>query len=134
MVQPIIDLHSDMTPEERIEAIANVSMKDKQHLKRWLQASGRTWMVFNSLELVDSLRWPDGIDILMQLIARYRDHRASLETGRYETQRHPTTGEEIQVPISKGEVLEPEELDRAIRALVTQMKERDPTWTLEKTP
>ena len=36
MVQSI-DLHPDMTPEERIEAVARVSMKTPEHLKRWLQ-------------------------------------------------------------------------------------------------
>ena len=131
---PIVDLHQDMTPEDRIEALARVSMRSKAHLKKWLQASGKTWMVFNSLELVDSLKWPDGIDLLMQLIACYRNHRRSIETGRFETQMDPTLHKEVEVPICKGEALEVEELDLAIRELVSKIKEKDPLWTLEKIP
>lgn len=128
----IVDLHSDMTAKERLEALARVSIKDKEHLKRWLQQSGRTWLVFNALDLVDALPWPDGVDLLMQIVARYREHRASLETGRHEEQVKPMTGEKVQVPIFKGEALEPEELDLAVRALIGQLRGKEPTWTLEK--
>lgn len=130
----IIDLHSDMTAEERIEAIARVAMKDKNHLKRWLRATGRNWLVFNAPELVDALKWPDGVDVLMQIIACYRDHRAAIDTGRREKQMNPTTGTEVEVAIFKGEVLEADELDHAIRDLVRQIKEKVPAWKLEDPP
>ncbi|OGO08158.1 MAG: hypothetical protein A2Y61_00300 [Chloroflexi bacterium RBG_13_60_13] len=121
----------DMSAQERIEAITRVSMKDKSHLKRWLEASGRAWLVFNAIDLVDALSWPDGVDVLMQVVACYKDHRAGIETGRFEEQVDPTLGKMVRVPIYKGEPLEVEELTRAIRALVGQIKEKDPTWTLE---
>lgn len=128
----IVDLHPDLSPQARIEALARVSLKDPGHLKRWLAASGRMWLVFNSVDLVDALKWPDGVDALMQIIACYRDHRASIETGRHEQQVDPTLGREVQVPIFKGEGLEAVELDRAIRALIEQLRGKDPTWPLEK--
>ena len=128
----IVDLHPDMSAEERIEALARVSIKDKAHLKRWLQASGRTWLVFHALDLVDALSWPDGVDLFMQVVACYREHRASLETGRHETQESPVTGKEVQVSIFKGETLEVEEMIQAVRALIGQIRGKDPTWTPEK--
>lgn len=129
-----IDLNPGMTAEERIEAVLRVSMKDKDHLKRWLRGSGRQWLVFNALDLVDALRWPDGIDVLMQIVASYRDHRSAIETGRFEQQKHPQTGELVEVPVCKGEDLEIEEIDRAIRWLVAKALEKDPRWTLNNEP
>jgi len=128
----VVNLHPDMSSQERIEAIARTAMPDKAHLKRWLEASGRQWLVFNALDLVDSLKWPDGIDVLMQVIACYRDHRATIETGRFEKQVDPVKGKEVEVPIYKGEALEVEELTQALEALVAAMKEKDSTWTPEK--
>lgn len=129
-----MDLYSDMTSEERIAAIARVSMKDKEHLKRWLQGTNRTWLVFNALDLVDALKWPEGVDVLMQIIACYRDHRASLDTGRRKVELNPMTGKRFSVPIFKRETLEVEELDRVIRALISQIKERVPEWQVTDAP
>lgn len=130
----IIDLNPEMTSEERIEAIARVSMKDKEHLKRWLQATNRDWLVFNTIDLVDALRWPEGVDVLMQVIACYRDHRMAQETGRFETQVDPVTRQEVDVPVFKGEALEIEEWDRLIRWAIGKALELDPRWTLDQKP
>ena len=124
-----VDLYPEMNPEERIEALARVAIRDKAHLKRWLQASGRQWLVFNALDLVDALPWPDGIDLFMQVVARYRNHRASIDTGRTKMEQNPTTGEDVEVSIFKGETLEVEELDLVIRYLVDQIHEKDSLWT-----
>ena len=124
----------EMTPEERIAALARIAMPDKSHLKRWLGATGKTWLTFNALDLVDALRWPDGVDLLMQIIACYRDHRAAIETGRTEEQADPRSGEKVKVPIFKGESLELEELDRAIRDMQQRILEKDPRWTIENDP
>ena len=123
-----------MTAEERIEAIANVAMKDKGHLKKWLRSTNRVWLVFNSLELVDALRWPEGVDVLMQIIACYRDHRRAVPTGEVEMQLDPSTGESTEIPLYKREGLEVGELDAAIRDLVRQIKDEVPTWTLNDPP
>lgn len=130
----ITDLYSDLSPDERIEAIARVSMQDKGHLKRWLRATERTWMVFNAIELVDALRWPDGIDALMQIIACYRDHRASIPSGRSEVQVDSVSGKEVRVDLCKTETFEVEELDCVVRALIKRIKERKPEWNLGQPP
>ncbi len=127
-------LDPDMSMAERAQALLNVSIKSPDHLKRWLQQSGRRWMVFDALDLVDALSWPEGVRALMELIAAYREHRGGIESGNYETQRDPTLGKEIQVPIMKTDLLEVAELDRAIRALITQATKQDPTWSLDKPP
>src|SRR4030042_3593069 len=99
-------------------------MKDKSHLKRWLEASGRAWLVFNAIDLVDALSWPDGVDVLMQVVACYKDHRAGIETGRFEEQVDPTLGKMVRVPIYKGGPLEAEGRTRPSRAPVGQMRDR----------
>jgi len=126
----MVDINTDMTAEERIEAVTRTSMKTKDHLKRWIQATGRMWMTFNTSDLVDSLKWPDGIDLLMQVISCYRDHRASIETGRHERQTDPTLGQKVYVPVFKGETLEVDEMESVVRALVEKIREKIPEWTL----
>ncbi len=103
---------------ELSEAQIRTALKSPEHLKEWMEKSGRRFLVMDGLELVDSLPWPEGVIALTQLLACYRDHRATRETGRYETQKDPSDGEDVQIPIFKGETLELEELDRAIRYLI----------------
>lgn len=110
------------------------AMKSKEHLKMWLDASGRRWLVFNGIDLVESLTFPEGAETLAQLVAAYRDYRRTLPTGAEEKMVHPDTKVEVSVPTMKGELLEVEELDRAIRYLVLQMLERKPDWRLEGDP
>ena len=117
-----------LTMQERAECLLRVSLKDPEHLKRWLQESGRRYLVFDSVELVDSLPFPEGVDTLMQLVACYRDHRVAIPSGEYEMQG------EVKVPLCKGEVLEVFELDRVIRDLIRQITERDPTWDVNNRP
>ncbi|UCG51428.1 MAG: hypothetical protein JSW58_14770 [Candidatus Latescibacterota bacterium] len=119
---------------EIYERLHNISMKSPEHLKRWLQESGRRYLVFESADLVDSVPWPEGVDTLIQIIACYGEYRRSKPTGRFETQTDPTLGEKIEVPIMKGELLEVDELDRAIRFLIGQITEREPGWSLENPP
>lgn len=128
------ELEPNLTLEEITQRYLNVSIKDKEHLKRWLEKSGRRWLLFDSLGLVDSLPFPEGIDDLMRVVACYRDYRQAQPSGRVEIQKDPTLGKEIEVSINKSELLEVEELDRAIRALIRQASERFPTWKLENPP
>lgn len=109
-------------------------MKSPDHLKRWLAASGRQWLIFNALDLVDALEWPAGVDRLQQLVASYGEHRSTIATGRTERNPDPTTGQEVEVPVYKGELLEREELDRCVRFLVAQLIAKDPTWKLTNPP
>lgn len=127
-------LDPTMSPEERSMALLRVAIKDKDHLKRWLQESGRRWMVFDALDLVDSLTWPEGVLALMEIIAAYREYRMTIESGNFETQVDPTLGQEVNVPIMKTDMLDVAELDRAIRALIGQATARDSTWSLDNAP
>lgn len=127
-------LNPNMSMEERAMALLNVSIKSKDHLKRWLQASGRRWMVFDSKDLVDSLSWPEGITVLMEMIAAYREHRGGIASGEVENQTDPTLGKDIKVPLMKTDALEVAELDRAIRALIGQVTAKDPKWSLSNPP
>jgi len=115
------------------EAIAT-AMKSPDHLKAWLDASGRRWLVFNGIDLIDSLTYPEGHDMLMLIVAAYRDYRRTIPTGEVEKMVHPDTNVEVEVPLTKGETLELAELDRAIRYLVAQMYQRKPDWKLEGEP
>jgi len=114
----------DMTVEEQAAAVRRVSLASADKLKQWLSASGRRWLVFNVIDLVDALPWPAGHEALQQLVAAYGGHRATMETGGVDATLTPPQ------PIYKGEQLEVEELDRAIRYLVGQITERDPSWRL----
>jgi hypothetical protein len=120
------------------QAQIDTAMKSPQHLRAWLDASGRRWLVLNGMDLVDAVQhpWPAGVLRFMQTVMAYRDHRRTIWTGRTQrvTGHHPATGEPLdqEVKVMKGEALEIEELDRAIRYLTSQILERDPSWSIEK--
>ena len=122
------------TPQQISEARMRTAMASPNHLRVWAEASGRRWLVFHTGELIDALPWPAGVEAFMQIVAAYRDHRAAIPSGRVEVVTHPLTGEKHKIPITKGETLEVDELDRAIRYLIGQITEKDPTWTLTSPP
>lgn len=90
-------------------------------------------LYFNGVELLDALPWPFGVEAFMQVVMAYRDHRRTIESGRAELVKEPT-GEAVELPVYKDETLEVEELDRAIRYLVAQIREKQPDWRLEQSP
>lgn len=116
-----------MDDNERV----STAMSSASHLKAWLKASGRAWLVINGDELVDALPWPGGVQEVMDLISLLARHRATKPTGRFGQVKDPLTKEMVDLPIMKSEALEPDELDRAIRYLVAQMLENDPKWSLD---
>lgn len=124
--------------ENLSEEAARTAMKNPAHLKRWLLASGRRWLVFDARDLVEALPWPEGAQALAEIVSAYRNYRRSIATGRSETQKQTdhVTGQEVEVevPIFKDETLEIEELDRAIRYLIGVASEKDPTWRLDAAP
>lgn len=126
------DTTEKITLEEQTQRLLNVSIKDPEHLKQWLMQTGRTFLIFNAVDLVDSLPWPGGVDALVQIIACYRDHRIALPTGRVRKDVDPTLGKEVEIPICKRELLELEEMDRLVRQLINQLTEQESTWSLEK--
>jgi hypothetical protein len=84
-----------------------VAQTDPEALKRWLLASGRKYMVFNALDLVDALQWPNDHQVLQQMVEVYRDYRRTKQLQRVEQQR--TLEGIVDVPAVKGETLELEE-------------------------
>lgn len=122
--------NKDLSMEEQAKRLFNIAIKDPDHLKRWLEATGRRWLVFDTLELVDSLPYPEGLDYLMQIIACYRDYRRAIPSGSTEKIIEPTLGHEVERMLYKDETLEVAELDRAIRYLVRMITEKDQSWNL----
>lgn len=115
------------------EAI-RTAMKDPKHMRQWLEASGRRWLVFDALDLVEALPWPAGVEALIEIINCYRDHRRTQPSGRTQMVDPDWKGPPVEVPLMKGDMLEIEELDRCIRYLIGLASERDPQWSLEKAP
>jgi len=118
----------DMSVIERSEAAMRTAMASPEKLKEWLNASGRTWLVLNGVQLVDSLPWPTGVNAFMEVIAAYRDHRSAIPTGDTEK----IGGGEVAR--YHTEALTLIELDRCIRFLIGQATALDSTWTLERDP
>jgi len=127
-------LSETMSDKEKRLAMENSAMKDPEHLKLWLEKSGRRYLVFDGLELVDSLRFPEGVDRFMEIVACYSNHRRTIPSGRFEEQEEPTLGKRVTIPVMKGETLEIGELDRVIRYLVRQITDKEPTWSLDNPP
>lgn len=121
-----------LDPAELRERQMRLAMSSPEHLKQWLRASGREWIVMNAAELVDALPWPGGVQELADLVTLLAKHRSTKPSGRFSTVKDPLTKEEVAVPIQKSEELEPEELDRAIRFLVAQIRKHRPNWGIEQ--
>lgn len=120
-----------MSPAERAAARDRVAMESPDHLRRWLRETGREWLALNSMDLVRSLPWPHGVESLVQILACYREYRATQPTDRTERQVEPSLGTEIEVPVMRGEALEADELDQAIHYLVRRIRKLRPSWVLE---
>lgn len=129
---------TDSQTEQLTPEAINCAMKDPAHLKQWMQESKRKWMTFNTKDLVEALPWPTGAQALAEIISIYRDHRRTIPTGDVEVQQHQdeVTGQmvDVKVPLFKDEGLEIEELDRAIRHLISLASEKDPAWKLTNAP
>jgi hypothetical protein len=113
-----------MSITEKQQALNTCSRADADKLLAWLEATGRRWLVFDARHLVNALAWPTEVQDLQHHIARYREYRAGL------LRKDPETG----CTFGHGETLEVEELDRLIRYLISQISERDPSWSLESNP
>lgn len=113
----------EMSAVQRSEAAMRVAMQSPQQLRKWLHESGRRWLVFDALELVEALPWPHGVQNLIDTIACYRDHRAAIPstTGAMVEQKDPHADPSkprmIQVPVTKPETLESAELEQCIAYL-----------------
>lgn len=121
-------MHDTLSPEA-----VRVAMTDPAHLREWLEASGRRWLVFDALDLVEALPWPSGVEALIEIINCYRDHRRCQPSVRKHQVETPDGGM-ADVPVMKDDHLEVNELDQCIRWLIGLASERDPNWSLDKAP
>lgn len=92
------------------EAQTRTAMKDPDHLKKWLAKTGRTFMVFKSVDLVDALVFPAGHQILQQMIHHYGEQRS--------VQASEIVTKDGAVHLAKDELLQPGETLEAIEFLL----------------
>lgn len=111
----------DLDPAHLAIAQQRTAMKDPKHLRQFLLSSDRRFLVFNALDMVDALPWPDGHAALIQCVAAYNHARAAELNGLATKSRvnDPRTGSPalLEVKMTKHELLEPEEIDEAILQL-----------------
>lgn len=110
--------------QEIDDAQMRTAMKDPNHLKRFLHASGREYLVLRTDHLVDAL-WapgmpPDGIEALQQIIAAYRDHRRAIPSGWVA----PAPQHKEPEVLMLSDQLSVDELEMAIGFLQRSMSER----------
>jgi len=128
---------TDSTSKQAIhisEEQLRVAMASKEHLIRWIKESNRTWLVFNGVHLAESLPFPEGAEFLTQIVACYRDHRAALDTGEVALVEHQVSGEMVETTIFYPETLTVTEYDKAIRWMIGQISDLDPSWKLTDEP
>jgi hypothetical protein len=100
------------------DPVLNVAIKDREHLIRFLNGSGRQFFVMRSEDVVRALpHFEEGVQVLQNLVSCYRDFRRLVPSGKTDQVK----GQEI--PRYKGETLEIEELDELI-AWATLEKEK----------
>ena len=112
------------------------AIKDPGHLKRWLLETGRTWIVFKNTDLIDALPWPDGVDIFMQVVEAYRQHRITVPVDYAPCPKPHTKGRVCElcsndgqvITRSKSDLLELDEMKEACVWLINQITEHDKTW------
>lgn len=116
--------------KEVYEAMDNVTLKGKDQLKRWLVDTGRRYLVFDSLQLVDSLSFPEGISILQGLIKTYSDYRSGIPTGKKRVEKNPVNGEDCEVDVMHTDTFTAEELEEVFKFVIKQIIEIDPNWRI----
>ena len=126
MSTPLKDSEIDTIAAARVRT----AMKDPEHMKRWLNASGRMFIVLKADDLIDALQWPAGVDVFMGVVNAYAQRRRTIPSGELAQREDPLTGEMVDITLYKDESLTHGELDRCIRYLVAKMYEIDPTWKL----
>lgn len=123
-----------LTPEEIARRQDITGMKSPEHLQRWLRETRRDYLVFKTGDFLKAIRFPRDAEALMYLVSRYDEYRSRIPSGRTQTVVEPLTKKTVEIPIMKSEVLEVEELDRAIRNFAAMIYEQKPDWSIENTP
>jgi hypothetical protein len=85
-------------------------------------------VIFNALQLVDALRWPEGVEDFQRVVEAYSQHRRSIPTGAMEA-AVDDRGQSVDVPIHHTDQLSLDERKRVVSYLVGEIRKEDPTWT-----
>jgi hypothetical protein len=98
------------------DAALNTAIRDREHLVRFLNASGREFFVMKSEDLIRAFpSFEAGVLAVQNIVSCYRDHRRSIPTDRVAgTAVNPVTLRTEELPVMKGEELEPDEYDELI--------------------
>lgn len=112
------------------DAQLKTAITSRDHLIRFLNASGREFFVMRSEDLIRALPEPFGdvveggkvvqegsVTFVQNLVSCYRDHRRTIESGRVEQIEDPLAPAalgKVTVPIMKDEFLEADELDALV--------------------
>ena len=107
--------------EEVIRGAPPQFSMDVEGLKRWLEASGRRYMVMNSHDLVDALveayGYPGGVELIQEVVEKYRAFRSK------------TTVVVADVGVvHKTDSLTVEEMEQAARQLIEDLRKEHPKW------
>jgi len=119
------------------EVADSIAIRSPAHLKQWLHASGRAFIVFDANDLVDGLPWPDGVDAMIQLVEAYRQHRCAevaeeVPCKRCAKKPSPScpecrgNGHTFRM---KSDMMEPDELKKVVEFLMMQIRLADPNWS-----
>lgn len=119
------------------DAIRRVAVTTPQHLKKWLSATKRDFIILKAPDLIDALPWPDGVDAFMLILEGYRQYRLSLPVDHAPCPRPHTPGKVcafcrntgVVVARTKNDVLELDEMKDAVQWLLHQIREKDSDWT-----
>lgn len=139
----------DQPTAELTRAAAAVAMTSPKHLKDWLNASGRRYIIMVANDLVDALPWPGGVEAFTQVVECYRQHRA-VEVAEEKPcpkccgQKFPNARSNNKLTPRadcmtcngagverryKGDVLEPGEMKHAVQFLIDQIRKTEPNWS-----
>lgn len=100
------------------------ALQSPEKLIEWAELSGRPFIMLNTRHVVQAVKWPEGVQIVQQIITAYRDHRRGLDSGFIveQTGTNPTTGGRVQVraPEMLDETLSLDEIELALAQLEDQ--------------
>lgn len=97
-----------------------VPLLTKEQLKSWLAQTDRKYLVLYAPDLVEALTFPDGVEVLQQMLAAYRDLRRTRETGLV-SPVPVKGGGQVWPPVTRTEFLEGVEAVEAIEQIQRQV-------------
>ncbi len=119
------------------EVADSIAIRSPAHLKQWLHASGRAFIIFDANDLVDGLPWPDGVDAMIQLCEAYRqqrcvdiaEERPCKRCGKKPVDSCPECHGYGRTIRMKSDMLEPDEMKKVVEFLMLQIRLADPNWS-----